>query len=327
MSRAGTLTDIEEKTEPEGALQTGLDLPAVFDRDPRVLFFKNADGIDTVYPYNLTSGVWERAVQLSGQSPRGQFIELMEATTLQFGDVGLTGGTAKGGLGVERTFVVLRRSLKLEPMPSMLQGRYLHAAVELFGEIYAIAGLNGKGRMNACEKFKYISDPDDPEEARRWQTIAPLNITRSKLCACALDYKTIYVFGGEQFPSLERYSVSRDEWELLPPINETDPSFILSTIGLHRSGPDELLILGRFFAFTYNARTQTVQREAMDSDVSLEKSAQNGANIIVFTKNQPQLCMMVQTQPFRVDGRMSSLNTQYGVDLTTNVCAVSRLDY
>ncbi len=325
MAKAGSIEG-EERAETDSELE----VPEGFDRDSRVLFFKNVEGVDTIYPFNLAKSSWEPAVQPTAAGPQ-KFIELMEATALQFGDIGLTGGSARGGISGERTFLVVRRSMKVESMPGMLQGRYFHAAVELHGELYAIAGLNGKGRMNCCERFKYIPEPDCVEgPGRAWHSIASLNITRSKLCACALNCKTIYVFGGEQFPSLERYSVTRNEWELLPPVSEIDPSLILGTIGLHRGGDEQLIILGRFFAFSYNTKTRNAQRQEVDTSgsnsLSLEKSAQSGDNIFVFTKNQPQLCLTIRTQPFRVEGRTSSLNTQYGVGLTTNVCAVSCLD-
>ncbi len=315
---------------------TGIDLPEIYGIEPeykitggsekesRVLFLKNIEGNNTACPYNYSKGIWEKSIQL----PNHLLLpDLTEATMLQFGDIGLTGGSKKGNIAGERTFLVLRSTMKLENMPGMINRRYFHAAVELCGELFVLGGLNGKGRMNSCEKINYLGAAMSGSEAAtdqiyRWQPIAGLNITRSKLTACAFDYKTIYVFGGEQFPSIEKYSVALNEWELFPPVSEMDPSYILSTIGIYPSGT-ELLILGKFFAYLYNPSTKQAQRKGEESEFGLERATLHKNEVIAFTKSQPQLCIIMKTSPFKIVNKASCLHPQYGVDITSNPCAVS----
>ena len=105
----------------------------------------------------------------------------------------------------------------------MFTSRGCFAACYHEGRVWALGGINYSERiMSKCEMF----DPRD----NLWHQIAPMKRERKNAGAVGLNSDTIYVFGGSNaqvLDSIEKYSISQDQWTELP-IKLPDPASFLS---------------------------------------------------------------------------------------------------
>jgi len=295
----------------------------IISKEAKIMFFKNIDGQNMVLGYNKIQNSLEKYGSINNNSNQN-FHDLMVATSLKFGDISLTGGTKKGAITGEKTFYIWQPDNKILIMPNMFNKRYFHAAVEINGELYVLGGSNSSGRMNSCEKINYLNNIQSEilHENIKWENIASLNITRSKLQACVFDYKTIYVFGGEQFSSIEKYNTNSNEWELFPPLNEIEHSYMSNIVAIFPSNY-EILLLGHNYIFMYDTKTHKTTRKITENfEYQIEKAIEYNGKIISFTKNAPILCMSFNKTPFKILEKQY-IQTSFSTDFILNSCALS----
>lgn len=111
-----------------------------------------------------------------------------------------------------------------------------HAVCLVENALFCIGGRNStQSRMRHCERYKIAED--------KWESIAPMNIERSKHGVCPFNNSMILVFWGSTDESFEKYDIQRDFWELIRPINAL-PCFNTSKPGALQINPNQILIVG-----------------------------------------------------------------------------------
>ncbi len=296
------------------------------DRKPTVLFMTSTPHEDVVVQYGLAKGAWLKPIVLPKRVAAPEFLKSMVATCLPSGDIILTGGIDPvSSKGADQCKIFSRSSLSISLMSPMACGRYGHCVLENYGQLYVIGGTDGSEKLTSCERLRYIEREVQPTTLTPWQHIAPLNTRRSGHCGCMFDRRTIYIFGGEQPPTLERYNMLLDVWDLIPPIRDFDPLLTMSAIGLHRiEESDEMVIFGSYYTYFYNYRTGTAYDKSENISQMIERSMRYDGKVVTFTKDQPLYCITFQLSPFTVHSKTSSFRHPNDIELRGFPAAVTQ---
>ena len=296
------------------------------DRSPVVLFMTSTQHGDFLLQYHLNRGTWLKSIALPRKSPSPEFLKSMIATCLPSGDIALTGGVEpQTNKGIKKCKILSRSTLNITPITPLNTGRYSHCALELFGQLYVIGGYDGTKKLTECERFRYIETEVQTTNPIPWIKIGSLNVPRSNLCGCVFNKRTFYIFGGEQPPTLERYNVLLNTWELIPPIRDFDPLLTMSAIGLHRvDDTDELVLFGSYYTFFYDTKTGVACNKSEYISQMIERSLKYDGKIVSFTKDQPLYCISFQAKPFTVFSKNSSFRHLNDIELRTFPAAITR---
>lgn len=298
--------------------------PKTLSREPSVLFMSSSPNENYLVQYSLQKGAWYKPISL--QSKNQEFLKSMVATSLNSGDIILTGGIEPNGVkGSNKCKIFIRSELSLIYLANMLSGRYSHCALEHYGKLYVIGGYDGVQKITNCEKLRYIEREIQSSTPILWTQIAPLNVPRANLSGCTFDKKTLYVFGGEQPPTLEKYNILLDTWELIPPIRDFDPLMTLSAIGIHKvDETEELVIFGSYYTFFYDTKTGIAYNRPEYISQMMERSLKYDGKVVSFTKEQPLYCITFQLHPFIVHSKTSTFRHNTDIELKTYPAAITQ---
>ena len=121
------------------------------------------------------------------------------------GEVIITGGSLTGRSRNE-VYLLDPVENKVKELASMHIARRSHCSIFTGQHLYVFGGLLEEDRLSLCERYTLSSDT--------WEDIAPMRERRAYLSCC--EYQgAIYIGGGSEHSSLERYDRKLNEFKLI----------------------------------------------------------------------------------------------------------------
>jgi len=296
------------------------------DRSPTALFMTSSTKDDFIIQYNISKGTWMRPIMVTRKTAAPEFYKYMIATVLPTSDIALTGGMEPHTLkGIKKCKIFKRSNLSIESVQPLLNARYAHAAVELCGYLYVFGGNDLGGKLTACEKYKYIEREIQKTAQTPWVPIASMNIPRVGLAACVFNKRAIYVFGGDQLTTLEKYNVYKNTWEVLPAVNDIDPSYGLTTLGIFKvEESEEIAIFGTYYAIFYDTATRNTYSKSDHVILPMERALASNKKVIIFTKEAPQYSICYSLKPLNVISKTPCVRHSNDIEIRAFPAAITQ---